>query len=365
MNEYVKLAKRENNNKRGFLIVNPYLGKHVPMSPSYIFNMFDDVASLIPYGMIPERTLVIGFAETATALGIHYTIKNNTYFIQTTREKVPFIKTCLYFSEEHSHATEQYIVKDCVDKIIDKIDRIIFIDDEITTGNTVLNAIKAINNSYKKEFKYDVISVLNSMNSEQKKIYSDKNIGIYFISHIDNSDYEDVAKSLISDGKYIISSTEVEYSGDIYNIPNVSYNTRLLSHGEECKKYYTEVINELMNLNKNTNEKDVLVLGTEEFMYLGLLFADRLQKELGINVKFHATTRSPIIVSHDESYPLHERYELKSVYDNDRITYIYDLKKYDKVFIISESGYLNRLGINTLIEVLENLGNKNINIITV
>ena len=41
MNKYVQIAKRERNNKRGFLIVNRYLGKHVPQEPQKILNLFD------------------------------------------------------------------------------------------------------------------------------------------------------------------------------------------------------------------------------------------------------------------------------------------------------------------------------------
>ena len=88
MSKYVRIAKRENNNKRGFLIVNPYLGKHVPINPNDVFDCFERMAEQFPAGVDNTRTLVIGFAETATALGIHYAIKNKTLFMQTTREKV-------------------------------------------------------------------------------------------------------------------------------------------------------------------------------------------------------------------------------------------------------------------------------------
>lgn len=364
MNKYVRLAKRENNNKRGFLIVNPYLGKHVAMNPSDILKMFDNVATLTPYGIVPDRTLVIGFAETATALGIRYAVKNGTYFIQTTREKTPFATNRLYFSEEHSHATEQYIVKDYVDKIINSIDRIIFIDDEITTGNTVLNAIKAINNAYDKEFKYDVVSVLNSMNEEQRQTYSDKNIGVYFLSHIDNSDYEDIAKSLNPDGLYhIISGRPYDNTIGMYETTHVFNDTRMLAYGEEYSKDCDAVMNELKDKFKNSiHGNNVLVLGTEEFMYPGLMFAEMLQRVFDKNVKFHATTRSPISVSADDTYPLHERYEIKSVYDANRTTYVYDLDKYDSMFIVTEAEYLNKDGLNTLLLALHN---QNITVITI
>ena len=74
MSQYIKIAKRENNNKRGFLIVNPYLGKHVPQKPERIFDLFNKTAALFPKTWDPKHTLVIGFAETATALGLHLSL---------------------------------------------------------------------------------------------------------------------------------------------------------------------------------------------------------------------------------------------------------------------------------------------------
>lgn len=363
MSKYVELAKRENNNKRGFLIVNPYLGKHVAMNPANIFKMFDEVADLVPNNIVPEKTLVIGFAETATALGIHYAVKNHTYFVQTTREKVPFFSDGqLYFSEEHSHATEQYIAKNGINRIINEIDRIIFIDDEITTGNTVLNAIRAIEKEYNKKFQYDVVSVLNSMNDEHRHIYSENNIGVHFLEYINNSDYEEIAKSLKSDGEYHdCSKSDKEYDVAIYETSAVSYDTRMLIYGKEYINDRTAITKELVQ-QFPTDSKNILVLGTEEFMYQGLLFAKALQDKYNANVKFHATTRSPISVSKDTSYPLHNQYKLKSLYDNNRTTYIYDIEQYDEVFIVTESGYLNKSGLNTLVNALNQ---KNINVITI
>lgn len=366
MSKYVQLAKRENNNKRGFLIVNPYLGKHIAMSPNDILHMFDDVAALTPPDFIPEKTLVIGFAETATALGIHYAVKNNTYFIQTTRENIPSEYHKFYFSEEHSHATEQYIVKDAIDSIADNIDRIIFIDDEITTGNTVLNAIKAIDKAYDKNFKYEVVSILNSMNDEQIADYTAKHIGIYYLEKISNSDYEDTVKSFSSDGVYHkMTVDESKKMIGIYKTGSHLTNTRMLvkgkDYGAECHDKANELSEQLESkMNECPKINNILVLGTEEFMYSGLVFAEMLRTRFNKNVKFHATTRSPICVSKQDDYPLYERYELRSVYDDDRITYVYNLAKYDAVFIMIETECWNKKGINDLLNAL---GSTNVSIV--
>lgn len=79
-----------------------------------------------------ETLLVIGFAETATAIGAAVAAELGADYMQTTRELVPDAEY-LYFSEEHSHATEQKLVKNDIDRALRTIDRILFVEDEVTT----------------------------------------------------------------------------------------------------------------------------------------------------------------------------------------------------------------------------------------
>ena len=98
--------------------------------------------------------------------------------------------------------------------------------------------------------------------------------------------------------------------------------------------------------------KKLLVIGTEEFMFPVLYIGRQLEKE-GNSVRCHSTTRSPIVVSLEREYPLHSRYELKSLYDPDRRTFLYDIEKYDKVFVITDSPEIEE-GQRTLINALQN-----------
>ena len=45
--DLVRVAKRQNNNKRGYLVVNPMQGKHVPVSPGNALQLFDDLAKVV------------------------------------------------------------------------------------------------------------------------------------------------------------------------------------------------------------------------------------------------------------------------------------------------------------------------------
>lgn len=109
--DILRIAKRINNNKRPYLLVNPLQAKHIPVSPSKALQMMTSLGELVAtkYG---DANLVIGFAETATAIGavVAKTISDECLYIQTTREIVKDAKDYVFFTEEHSHATEQKIV---------------------------------------------------------------------------------------------------------------------------------------------------------------------------------------------------------------------------------------------------------------
>ena len=110
--------------------------------------------------------------------------------------------------------------------------------------------------------------------------------------------------------------------------------------------------------------ESILVLGTEEFMFPAMLVGHRLeQNDPQLEVKFHATTRSPIEISDGEGYPLQSRYPLLSLYDEDRHTFIYNLKKYDHVIIITDALPLAQKGLDSLIGALKEAGNEDIRVI--
>ena len=109
--DLIKIAKRENNKKRPYLIVNKLQAKHIPTAPSQAIKMFDALAERLEQQYAGERLLLVGFAETATAIGARLAVRLHAYYIQTTREQIPGV-SYLYITEAHSHATEQKLVKE-------------------------------------------------------------------------------------------------------------------------------------------------------------------------------------------------------------------------------------------------------------
>ena len=371
--DLVRIAKRENNTKRNYLVVDPLQGKHVPVEPSKALNLFKSLAEKLQGKYEGERLLLIGFAETATAIGAQAAITLGTKYIQTTREVIPDARY-LFFSEAPSHATEQKLVKDDIDRVINDIDRIVFIEDEVTTGNTIMNIIKIITKEYQKKTKFAVASLLNGMTEEYLKIYQDEKIELHYLVKTDHSGYGAVAEQYRCDGLYICAipenhtheSADIDVQSEknmrehIISIPGWMNARRFVDakqYEAACRKLAETVIAET---GVKQGER-VLVIGTEEFMYPALLTGQEIEK-MGCEVRSHSTTRSPIAVSTEEEYPLHCRYELRSLYDPDRKTFIYDLESYDRVIVMTDSALVSLKGLETLTYALR-MKNENITVI--
>ena len=82
------IAARDNNTKRKYLVVNRLQGKHIPVKPSDFFGMTDALADIVCEAYKDEKLLLIGFAETATAIGMAVASKLDTLYMQTTRENI-------------------------------------------------------------------------------------------------------------------------------------------------------------------------------------------------------------------------------------------------------------------------------------
>lgn len=361
--ELVRIAKRENNTRRKYLVVNRLQGKHIPVSPKEALQMFRSLAELIKEAYPSERLLMVGFAETATAIGAAVAIECQAAYMQTTREVIDGVDY-LYFSESHSHATEQKLVKTDLDKIIGKTDRIVFIEDEVTTGNTILNIVRLIQKTYAQPVSFAVASILNGMNEEALENYKNLKIPVHYLVKTAHDTYTEIAEQYQADGTCHICTKpqekEVEQQKEVQQqiemqqtkeaqqpieVQEISgwINARRLhtadTYKQACEQLWQE-IQQKFGYTKYTKETEtgrrILVLGTEEFMYPALYVGAKLE-EAGYTVRMHATTRSPIAVSKEEKYPLHTRYELASLYDKNRTTFVYDLTEYEEILVLTDA----------------------------
>lgn len=351
----VRIAKRENNTRRNYLIVDPLQAKHVPVSPGKALELFGALAQTFKEEYHAEKLLLIGFAETATAIGAQAAICVDSYYMQTTREILPGTEY-LFFSEEHSHATEQKLARKDLDEWLPVVDRIIFIEDEVTTGNTIWNGIRVIRKTYpEQKLRFSVASILNGMSAEQLARYQENGIPVHYLVKTDHSIFPEVAEKFRGDGKYINCCLEtitdtIDFAE--LTIDGMKNSRRLVAASDymrACEELWTGFQKKVLHpAGKKAQEEichrktsfskklRILVLGTEEFMYPAIFIGMKLEN-YGFEVFCHATTRSPIAVSCEEEYPLHTRYELKSLYDGTRTTYLYDIDGYDAVYIFTDA----------------------------
>lgn len=360
-NDLITIAKRDNNTKRPFLLVNPLQGKHIPAVPSQCLELFSALAERVfkEQKNTYEHTLIIGFAETATAIGMGLAVcaPFPAAYIQTTREHFKG-KEFLYFNEEHSHATDQMVIREFLDEHLRPDTHIIFSEDEVTTGKTIENFIHVLKKTYPDcHFSFGIASILNGMGEEKRKSLQAQGISIHYLLPVPAYDYE----KILSDYAYEESlrfccrklpenksmpETTATKDADQQSIqvlyPGNYQNTRLgvmaPDYQQLCKQLSEKVLTET-DLT-DISGKRILVLGTEELMYAGICLGSYIEKHTDNHVFFHATTRSPILPSREENYPLHSRYELTSFYEQNRTTYLYNLDTYDLCFVLTDS--LNR-----------------------
>ena len=168
VDQLVRLAKRENNSMRSYLFVNPLQGKHIPADPQDTIGMCQAIAEKINTSYPNDRLYVIGFAETATGIAACTTsfLKNAVYYQNTTRESCG--EACIVFSEIHSHATDQLLRSTGIEISIKMVNRIIFIDDEVTTGNTICNLMKMIKET--KEVMVKMIKIIKKRKERSKVV---------------------------------------------------------------------------------------------------------------------------------------------------------------------------------------------------
>ena len=365
LNDLLKIAKRENNTKRSYLYVNPIQGKHVPVSPTLSMQLFSGLTSEIESRYSKERLLIIGFAETATAIGsaIAYQAKNVAFYMNTTRENIDGAEY-VFFTESHSHATEQRLVVNGLEEDLEGIDRIVFAEDEVTTGNTIEKIIRILQRKYKeKNLKFGIISILNSMSDERRQELETEGIACDCLYRIPAQYHIEE----IEEHTYLPLSTKKagKIHGQIRLLRKGGYwNCRQATNVTTIRRLTAQFIDSAVTDLEIGQEERILILGTEEFMFPGMFVGAEIEKRWPEKtVRFHATTRSPIAISGDEDYPLHNRIPLTSLYDDGRNVFIYNFERYDKVLIITDANPFSEDGLNSLVGALEQYGNDDITLI--
>lgn len=341
LDKLLRIAKRFHNTKRTYLFVNPLQAKHLPVSPSESMQMMKALGCLLAE-KYPGTKLVVGFAETATAIGAVVTecFSPNCVYIHTTREAVPGVSDWVEFLEEHSHATEQNLAGDNLAQWIEATETVIFVDDEISTGKTLVNMIEQLQQQYPqlKEKKTVAASLLNRVSPENMQKLAAAGISCEYLLKLPELDYSArVSAITIHEAPAALPAAVSlccqQLTCDAFADPRKGIPIReyTLNCEAVAKEFLTRYAHKL------PKEASVLVLGTEECMYPALKIGQALEESGVPQVRCHATTLSPIGICEDAGYPINSGCKLGSFYDRNRATYIYNLREYDAVIVVSDT----------------------------
>ncbi|MFF2994586.1 phosphoribosyltransferase domain-containing protein [Streptomyces sp. NPDC057950] len=162
LGDLLGLALRRNP-RRAHLLVSNVLGKHVPQSPSvvygYGFALGRRVRELL--GTEDARAaVVLGYAETATGLG--HCVADGVGlapYLHSTRRPVPGVTAAGGFEESHSHATSHLLLPQDPGLLAGG-GPLVLVDDEFSTGNTVLNTIRDLHARHPRD-RYVIVALVD------------------------------------------------------------------------------------------------------------------------------------------------------------------------------------------------------------
>ncbi|MEW2635988.1 phosphoribosyltransferase [Streptomyces sp. NPDC048389] len=162
LQELLGLALRRNP-KRAHLLVSNVLGKHVPQRPAVVWRAGHDLGVRVRDLLgVDEcrRAVVLGYAETATGLG--HSVADGiglAPYLHSTRRPVDAVTPAGGFEESHSHATSHLLLPEDPE-LLAGTGPLVLVDDEFSTGNTVLNTIRDLHARYPRE-RYVVVALVD------------------------------------------------------------------------------------------------------------------------------------------------------------------------------------------------------------
>ncbi|MEN8655130.1 phosphoribosyltransferase [Streptomyces sp. 21So2-11] len=337
------------NPKRAHLLVSNVLGKHVPQRPSRVygagFALGQDVRELLG-DETAARAVVLGYAETATGLG--HSVADGVAlapYLHSTRRPVDGVATAGGFEESHSHATSHLLLPQDPE-LLAGTGPLVLVDDEFSTGNTVLNTIRDLHARYPRDW-YVIVALVDMRSAEDRGRLAE------FAREIDArvdliamasgtvrlpagvlqkgmdlvARYEEGAGTAPISGAAPVPVSEgvsvpgaapeggpVPSSGTCVRV-ELRWPTGVPDGGRHgfLPAHRVALEGSLPGMAARIAEalpagaRRVLVLGFEELMYAPLRLAEALDARVDAEVRSSTTTRSPVLAVDDPGYAIRTR----------------------------------------------------------
>lgn len=299
----------------------------------------------------------IGYAETATGLGQLVAESLRSYYIHSTRHAVggaDAVRPYAAFEESHSHATSHQLFP-TRHSMLSGADTIVLVDDELSTGATVVNTISALHQSSPHQH-YVVASLIDLRPAADRNRLDDLatelacRITVVSLANGDIALPGDLlarAAPLLSyfAGQPLVAPACGDVSVlDLTHLEPVRSARFGISAGPEAGIEADGLAEELAAVVPATGS--LLILATEEFMALPLATAFALQERLpGVTVRYSTSTRSPIAVIDRPGYPVRSAVTFNShdaTMDGPGQRFAYNFnhqgQQFDRVVVMPEPG---------------------------
>ncbi|MCX5382690.1 phosphoribosyltransferase [Streptomyces sp. NBC_00083] len=326
------LALRRNP-KRAHLLVSNVLGKHVPQSPSVVWRAGYQLGLRVRELLGDEtaaRAVVLGYAETATGLG--HSVADGLALapcLHSTRRPVHGVATAGGFEESHSHATSHLLLPEDP-RLLAGQGPLVLVDDEFSTGNTVLNTIRDLHARHPRD--HYVIVALVDMRSPQDRdrlTAFARETGARVDLIASASGTVRLPEGVLEKGRALVAEYEAEDPGHLPSersaqplgsltrvdlgwpagLPDGGRHGFTPDHRAELEAALPAMAARLAGALGGAAEppRRVLVLGFEELMYAPLRLAVAFEERGGAEVRYSTTTRSPVLAVDDPGYAIRTR----------------------------------------------------------
>ncbi|WKD37435.1 phosphoribosyltransferase [Streptomyces xanthophaeus] len=338
LTELLGLALRRNP-KRAHLLVSQVLGKHVPQSPRTVYaagyGLGERVRALLGEDGA-AAAVVLGYAETATGLG-HCVADGlgSAPYLHSTRRPVPGVEPAGGFEEAHSHATSHLLLPEDPELLAGS-GPLVLVDDEFSTGNTVLNTIRDLHSRHPRSH-YVVVALVDMRSPADRDRLTafaaelGARVDLIALASGTVSLPDDVltkGRALVeeheaagqnqplrrsrsgvrggapADGPQPVTRVELNWPS---GVPDGGRHGFTPAHRARLEAALPELADRLGSA-LGTEPGRILVLGNEELMYAPLRLATALEDAgAAREVRFSTTTRSPVLAVNDPGYAIRTR----------------------------------------------------------